>query len=48
MHNDVVFLDICDLDEFADHPYKLHDDYAMEELTESIKTLEVSYLDTKH
>ena len=41
MRDDIVFLDICDLVEFVDQPFKVLDDAAMAELTESIKIVGV-------
>ena len=41
MRDDVVLLDICDLVEFADQPFKVLDDYAMDELTQSVKMVGV-------
>ena len=41
MRDDVVFLDICNLVEFTDQPFKVFDDYAMDELTESVKMVGV-------
>ena len=41
VNTDVVFLDICDLVDFTDQPFKVLDDYAMDELTESIKMVGV-------
>lgn len=41
MRDDVVLLDVCDLVEFADQPFKVLDDYAMDELTESVKMVGV-------
>lgn len=41
MRDDVVLLDICDLVEFTDQPFKVLDDYAMDELTQSVKMVGV-------
>ncbi len=41
MRDDVVLLDICDLVEFTDQPFKVLDDYAIDELTESVKMVGV-------
>ena len=41
MRDDVILLDIKDLIEFAEQPFKVIDDDAMEELTKSVKMVGV-------
>ena len=41
MRDDVVHLDINDLIEFAEQPFKVIDDDSMEELTKSVKKVGV-------